>query len=71
MRWPCVRGGASYGTMDEWSLRSVDQHVHVRDVHATLLHLLGLDQDRLHFLHAGRFEKLTDFGGRVIREMLT
>jgi hypothetical protein len=65
-----VRGGASYGTMDEWSLRSVDQHVHIRDVHATLLHLMGLDQDLLHFLHAGRFEKLTDFGGRVIREIL-
>ena len=65
-----VGGGASHGTMDEWSLRSVDEHVHIRDVHATLLHLLGLDQDRLHFLHAGRFEKLTDFGGRVIQEIL-
>ena len=65
-----VRCSASYGKMDEWSLRSVDQHVHIRDVHATLLHLMGLDQDRLHFLHAGRFEKLTDFGGRVIREIL-
>ena len=65
-----VRGGASYGVMDEWSLRSVDEHVHIRDVHATLLHLMGLDQHRLEFLHAGRFEKLTDFGGRVIREIL-
>ncbi|MEE3373374.1 MAG: DUF1501 domain-containing protein [Planctomycetota bacterium] len=66
-----VAGGASYGMMDEWSLRSLDQHVHIRDVHATLLHLLGLDQDRLEYLHGGRFEKLTDFGGRVIEEIIT
>ena len=65
-----VRGGASYGTMDEWSLRSVDQHVHIRDVHATLLHLMGLDQHQLTYLHAGRFDKLTDFGGRIIHEIL-
>ena len=65
-----VRGGASYGKMDEWSLRSADEHVHIRDVHATLLHLMGLDQDRLRYLHAGRFDRLTDFGGRVIQEIL-
>ena len=65
-----VRGGAAYGKMDEWSLRSVDQHVHIRDVHATLLHLMGLDQHQLTYLHAGRFQRLTDFGGRVINEIL-
>jgi hypothetical protein len=42
----------------------------VRDVHATLLHLMGLEQDRLTYLHAGRYKKLTDIGGRVIREVL-
>jgi hypothetical protein len=42
----------------------------MRDFHATILHLLGLEQDRLWFLHNGRNEKLTDFGGTVIQEML-
>ena len=65
-----VRGGTSYGKPDEWSLRSEDEYVHIRDVHATLLHLMGLDQEALTYLHAGRFERLTDFGGRVIREIL-
>ncbi len=66
-----VRGGVSYGKPDEWSLRSAEEHVHIRDVHATLLHLMGLDQEKLTYLHAGRFERLTDFGGRVIHEILT
>jgi len=39
-------------------------------MHATLLHLLGLNQERLSFLHAGRYKKLTDIGGRVIQEIL-
>jgi hypothetical protein len=42
----------------------------MRDFHATILQLLGLDQNRLWFLHNGRNEKLTDFGGNVINEML-
>ena len=42
----------------------------MRDVHATLLHTMGLDQNRLTFLHAGRYKKLTDIGGRAIREIL-
>ena len=42
----------------------------MRDFHATILHLLGLEQERLTFLHNGRNEKLTDFGGSVIREMV-
>ena len=42
----------------------------MRDVHATILHLLGLDQNRLTYLHAGRYKELTDIGGRVIKEVL-
>jgi hypothetical protein len=65
-----VRAGATYGQTDEFGLQSVEQPVLMRDVHATLLRLLGLDQHRLTFLHAGRFKKLTDIGGRVIEEII-
>ena len=65
-----VRGGATFGATDDFSVRAADEEIPLRDVHATLLHLLGLNQDRLLFLHAGRYKKLTDIGGRVIREIL-
>src|SRR5262244_2016654 len=65
-----VRPGAIVGETDEVGLRGVGTRYSMRDFHATVLHLLGLDQDRLWFLHNGRNEKLTDFGGTVIREML-
>ena len=42
----------------------------MRDVHATILSLMGLDQERLTYLHAGRYKKLTDIGGRVISEVM-
>ena len=43
---------------------------HVRDVHVTLLHLLGLDDNQLTYFHGGRFKQLSQFGGRVIRELI-
>jgi hypothetical protein len=43
---------------------------HVRDLHVTLLHLLGLDDNRLTYFHAGRYKQLSQFGGSVIRELL-
>jgi hypothetical protein len=66
-----VRGGTVVGSTDEFGLRAVENRAHVSDFHATLLHLLGLDHHRLTFLHNGRDERLTDNGGRVIREMLS
>ncbi|MGH9660540.1 MAG: DUF1501 domain-containing protein [Bryobacteraceae bacterium] len=65
-----VRPGSTFGETDELSVRAAGEEIPLRDVHATLLHLMGLDQNRLHFLHAGRYKKLTDIGGRVIREVL-
>ena len=65
-----VKAGASIGETDELGLRALDKRLHMRDFHATILNLLGLDQNRLWFLHNGRNEKLTDFGGNVIQEML-
>ena len=70
--WPAAasRAGRSIGETDEIGLRGVGARYSMRDFHATILHLLGLDQNRLWFLHNGRNEKLTDFGGAVIKEML-
>ncbi len=65
-----VRGGATFGETDEFSVRAAGEEVPVRDVHATILHLMGLDQNQLTFLDAGRFKKLTDTGGRVIEEII-
>jgi len=65
-----VQGGRTVGATDDIGLRAVDNPFHVRDLHATILHQLGLDQDLLTVLHNGREERLTDTGGRVIREIL-
>jgi len=65
-----VKAGATFGETDELSVRAAGEPIPVRDVHATLLRLLGLDQERLTYLHAGRYKKLTDIGGRVIREIV-
>jgi len=65
-----VKPGTVVGETDEMGLNAVGKRLHMRDFHATILQLLGLDQNRLWFLHNGRNEKLTDFGGNVIHEML-
>jgi uncharacterized protein (DUF1501 family) len=65
-----VKGGASVGETDEFGLRSVNGEIHIRDVHATILNLMGLDDDRLRYLHAGRLRQLTDIGGDVLRKII-
>lgn len=65
-----VRGGMAYGATDEFGFRAVQDKVHVHDLHATVLHLLGLDHERLTYRHAGRDYRLTDVSGRVVREIL-
>jgi len=64
-----VKGGQAIGETDELGLRAVGERYHMRDFHATILHALGLDQNQLWYLHNGRHEKLTDFGGNVIRSV--
>jgi uncharacterized protein (DUF1501 family) len=66
-----VRGGLAYGATDEFGLRAVENTVHVHDLHATILHLLGLDHEALTYFHNGREERLTDVAGRVVRDILT
>ena len=60
-----VRGGMSYGATDEFGFVAVENPVHVHDLHATILHLLGLDHKRLTYRYAGRDFRLTDVHGNV------
>jgi hypothetical protein len=65
-----VKGGITYGATDEFGYRAVENRVHVHDLHATILHLLGLDHERLTYRYAGRDFRLTDVYGRVVRDIL-
>jgi hypothetical protein len=65
-----VRGGTVYGTTDEMGMRVAEDPVHVHDLHATILHLLGLDHERLTYRYAGRDFRLTDVHGRVVTGIL-
>jgi hypothetical protein len=65
-----VRGGQTYGETDEFGFRAVQDRVHVHDLHATMLHLLGLNHEQLTYRYAGRDFRLTDVAGRVIREVV-
>jgi len=65
-----IRGGMTYGETDEFGFEAVTDKVHLHDIHATILHLLGLDHELLTYFHQGRNESLTDVGGRVIKPIL-
>lgn len=65
-----VRGGVSYGESDEFGFYAAKDKVHVHDLHATILHLMGLDHEQLTFRYGGRDFRLTDVEGRVIKEIL-
>ncbi len=66
-----VRAGSTFGQTDDFGLKNAEAPIPLRDVHATFLRLLGLDQNRLTYLHAGRYKKLTDIGGRIISQVVT
>ena len=63
-----VRPGLTYGRSDAFGYRPVENPVHMHDLHATLLHALGIDHERLTYRHAGRDFRLTDVSGRVVHE---
>jgi hypothetical protein len=65
-----IRGGVSYGATDEWSYKAVDKPTYCYDVHATLLHQLGLDHTRVSVRNNGIDRRLTDVHGHVIQELL-
>lgn len=65
-----IKGGVTYGATDDWSYKAVDKPTYCYDVHATLLHLFGIDHTRLTYLHNGINRRLTDVHGNVVREIL-
>jgi hypothetical protein len=66
-----IKGGQVVGATDAIGLHAVDDPIHFRDVHTTILHQLGLDQDRLNYLHLGRQERLTVVHGKVIDKVVS
>jgi hypothetical protein len=66
-----VRGGFAYGATDDFGFRAEQDVVHVHDLHATILHLLGIDHERFTYRYAGRDFRLTDVSGNVVRDILS
>ena len=65
-----VKGGIQYGATDDYGYYAVKEKMHIHDLHATLLHLLGLDHEKLTYRYAGRDFRLTDVEGHVAREII-
>ena len=65
-----VKGGVVYGATDEFGYHAVENRIHIHDLHATALHLLGFDHERLTYRHDGRDFRLTDVAGRVVTDIL-
>jgi len=65
-----VKQGFSYGETDEYGYKAVENKVHLHDLHATVLHLLGMDHKRLTYGYSGRDFRLTDVHGRVVDDLI-
>ena len=65
-----VRGGMTYGETDDFGFKAAVDPVHIHDLHATILHLLGINHTRLTYRYAGRDFRLTDVAGHVIQKIL-
>ena len=65
-----MKGGTVYGQSDELGMKVEENPVHVHDFHATILHLLGLDHEKLTYRYAGRDFRLTDVSGEVVKEIM-
>ena len=65
------KAGSIYGTTDDFGFKVAENPVHVHDLHATTLHLLGLNHEKLTFKYSGRNFRLTDVAGRVVKELMT
>jgi arylsulfatase A-like enzyme len=66
-----VKAGSVYGATDEFGYKAVENPVHVHDLHATMLHLLGMDHEKLTFRYSGRDFRLTDVHGKVVKGLLS
>ena len=65
-----IQPGMTYGATDEFSYNITENPVHVHDLHATLLHLLGIDHEKLTYRFQGRYFRLTDVHGHVVKDIL-
>ena len=65
-----IRGGMTYGATDEYGWHATENRVHVHDLHATILHLMGIDHEKLTYRYSGRDFRLTDVHGHVVRDIL-
>lgn len=65
-----AKGGMRYGMTDDYGYQAIEDKVHIHDWHATILHLLGLDHERLTYNYAGRDFRLTNVSGRVVKEIV-
>ncbi len=65
-----VKGGSIYGSTDEFGFAAVENKVHIHDLHATILHLMGLDHEELTFRYSGRDFRLTDVHGNIVRDII-
>ncbi|MBL6705681.1 MAG: DUF1501 domain-containing protein, partial [Planctomycetaceae bacterium] len=65
-----IKGGQTYGSTDDYSYNITENPVHVHDLHATLLHCLGIDHTKLTFRFQGRRYRLTDVHGNVVEDLL-
>ena len=66
-----IKGGASHGVTDELGMDIAEDGVHVHDLNATILHLLGIDHEKLTYRYQGREFRLTDVHGNVVREIIS
>ena len=65
-----MKGGVAHGATDDFGFQAVTDKVHVHDLHATILHQMGLDHERLTYRYAGRDCRLTEVHGQGVRELL-
>jgi hypothetical protein len=65
-----IKGGMTYGSTDEFGYQAIENRVHIHDLHATMLQLMGFDHKQLTYRHAGRDFRLTDVHGTVIEEII-
>ena len=65
-----VKGGQAVGATDEFGFKAEENPVHVHDLHATILHLLGFDHERFTYRYAGRDFRLTDVHGKVVKDII-
>ena len=65
-----VKGGMRYGATDEHGVAAVENKMHIHDLHATMLHLLGLNHEKLTFRYSGRDFRLTDVAGKVLHDII-